>query len=54
MASRFFSKLLGAKDELQSHVLEVAETYMKREDAGEAVGGAGQTARRGLDEGPQV
>ncbi|MPC11091.1 hypothetical protein E2C01_003744 [Portunus trituberculatus] len=34
MASRFFSKLMGAKDELQSHVLEVAETYMKRDDAG--------------------
>lgn len=30
--SRFFSKLLGIKDTVQSHVLEVAETYMNREE----------------------
>ena len=46
MASSFFSKLMGAKDEIQSHVLEVAETYMKKDDAGEMVWGR---RPRGLD-----
>ena len=30
--SRFFSKLMGVKETVQSHVLEVAETYMVKEE----------------------
>lgn len=28
--SQFFSKLMGVKDTVQSHVLEVAEIYMNK------------------------